>query len=174
MFNDGTRKYVQGVNGQPVQISSDDYISFGFTLDQISSIGNRVIYLSAEDQKFDLNGTEVPLKGWKTIYANRANDTKTLYNKYKSLVAFKNTSVKDYDFEVSNVITSTELKFVKPNDAKKYVSGFNETNGIITAPDGTISVKSDISEDATLDVKLTVTDKWGMMMEYEFPVQIKK
>ena len=174
LFNDGTEKYVQGVNGQPVQISSDDYISFGFKLDDISSIGNRVIYLSAKDQVVDLNGTKVTLDGWNTIYAKRANDTKTLYNKYKSLVAFKTNSVKDHNFVISNVLTSTELKFVKPNDAKKYVSGFNETTGIISAADGTISVKSDISEDATLDVKLTVTDKWGMMMEYEFPVQIKK
>ena len=187
--------YVVNAEGKPIEISKDDLIDFGMTIDDYTSLtANDHFYIKVSSQTAKTS----TLMGWQdivnqvvgTIYVYNADKgtydqiikdenlkptqktLKALFDSYKDAAAY----TAQYTFTPAATPRANEIKNVTfaiaDNDGKKY--------GSIDAATGVITTVSNISDSdlvdgkATINVKMTVEDVWGLKMTKTFPVTVKK
>ena len=192
-----TQGYVLDTTGKPIAIDKDDLIAFGMSpADYVNLDANKTLYLMKDNQTTKGQA----YNGWSTIMTellkvynskegalvlkqglNANSDEvkavaaeKALFDKYSKLIDWE-IDYKHVDAEVKE--KADEIKSVKfafaDNDALKYC-------GSIGSETGVISTKSDIAESdlvngkAVVNVKVTVTDIWGLNMTKSFQVTITK
>ena len=197
-----TDEYVLDTTGKPIAIDKDDLIAFGMSpADYVNLDANKTLYLMESDQTIsDGNNSRPYYYGWKTIMEDlldvyeskegalvlksgykptddavtKLAAKKALFDKYSKLIDW-DIDYKHVDAEVKD--KAAEIKSVKfafaDNDALKYCSSIGSETGVI-------STKSDIAESdlvngkAVVNVKVTVTDIWGLNMTKSFQVTITK
>ena len=192
-----TDGYVLDTTGKPIAIDKDDLIAFGMSpADYVNLDADKTLYLMKDNQ----TTAGEAYNGWSTIMTellkvydskegalvlkqglNANSDEvkavaakKALFDKYSKLIDWK-IDYKHVDAEVKE--KAAEIKSVKfafaDNDALKYCSSIGSETGVI-------STKSDIAESdlvngkAVVNVKVTVTDIWGLNMTKSFQVTITK
>ena len=192
-----TQGYVLDTTGKPIAIDKDDLIAFGMSpADYVNLDANKTLYLMKDNQ----TTAGEAYNGWSTIMTELLNvydskegalvlkqglnansdevkavaAKKALFDKYSKLIDW-DIDYKHVDAEVKE--KAAEIKSVKfafaDNDALKYCSSIGSETGVI-------STKSDIAESdlvngkAVVNVKVTVTDIWGLNMTKSFQVTITK
>jgi len=191
--------YVVNAEGKPIEISKDDLIDFGMSIDEYTQLtANDHFYIKVNDQNTKKDNSGSTLMGWQnivsqvvgTIYVYNADKgtydqiikdenlstaqktLKALFDSYKDSAAYTS----QYTFTPAATPRADEIKNVTfaiaDNDGKKY--------GSIDAATGVIKTVSNISDSdlvdgkATINVKMTVEDVWGLKMTKTFPVTVKK
>ncbi|MDN0067653.1 collagen-like triple helix repeat-containing protein [Bacteroides gallinaceum] len=204
--------YVVNAEGKPIEISKDDLIDFGMSIDEYTQLtANDHFYIKVKDQKTkednsgsteDNSGSTEDnsgstLMGWQNIVSqvvdviyvyNKDKGTydqiikdedlnptqktvKALFDSYKDAAAY----TAYHTFKPAATPRADEIKNVTfaiaDNDGKKY--GSIDAKGVIT----TVSNIKDsdlVDGKATINVKMTVEDVWGLKMTKTFPVTVKK
>ena len=191
--------YVVNAEGKPIEISKDDLIDFGMSIDEYTQLtANDHFYIKVNDQNTKKDNSGSTLMGWQnivsqvvgTIYVYNADKgtydqiikdenlstaqktLKALFDSYKDSAAYTS----QYTFTPAATPRADEIKNVTfaiaDNDGKKY--------GSIDAATGVITTVSNISDSdlvdgkATINVKMTIEDVWGLKMTKTFPVTVKK
>ena len=190
--------YVLDTTGKPIEIDKDDLMAFGMSAADYVEVDGAV-YLMQNDQVKGTAGADYSYKGWKTIMtdlfavyedngegslkvkdAYKNNNAmiasvateKALFDKYGAQIAWATTTVnvpadtKEKAEEVKNVTFA-----FADNDARKY--GSISSAGVITPKDN-ISASDLVDGKATLNVRMTIEDIWGMKMTKTFQVTITK
>ena len=196
--------YVLDTTGKPIEIAKDDLMAFGMTAaDYVQVDGSVYLMKSNQFKEVEEEDGIVKYpyyKGWETIMEkllniyednrdgglkvkdNLKNDEdaiksvateKALFDKYGKLIAWKTDKV---DIPEKIESKADEIKNVTfafaDNDAEKYCS-IDRATGVITPKDN-ISDSDLVNRKATVNVKMTIKDIWGMTMTKTFQVTITK
>ena len=187
--------YVLNADGKPIEISKDDLIDFGMSIDDYTDLGaNDHFYIQVSSQTAKTS----TLMGWQdivnqvvgTIYVYNAGKgtydqviknenltsaqktLKALFDSYKDTVAY----TAQYTFTPAATPRAGEIKNVTfanaDNDGKKYGT-VNATTGVITT-EPNIKDSDLVDGKATINVKMTVEDVWGLKMTKTFKVTVTK
>ena len=195
--------YVLDTTGKPIEIAKDDLMAFGMSAADYVAVDGSVYLMKSDVKKLkdkDKDEYYTYYKGWETIMAklltiyddNRdgglkvkdryKNDKdaiesvateKALFDKYGKLIAWLTDKV---DIPEKIESKADEIKNVTfafaDNDAEKYCS-IDRATGVITPKDN-ISDSDLVNRKATVNVKMTIKDIWGMTMTKTFQVTITK
>ena len=191
--------YVVNAEGKPIEISKDDLIDFGMSIDEYTKLtANDHFYIKVDAQNTKEDNSGSTLMGWQnivsqvvgTIYVynpdkgtydqiikdenldSTKKTLKALFDSYKDAAAYTD----HHTFTPAATPRADEIKNVTfaiaDNDGKKYGS-INAATGVIT----TVSNIKDsdlVDGKATINVKMTIEDVWGLKMTKTFPVTVKK
>ena len=156
--------YIVDKSGMPISIDKSDW---GMVLSASQILEAKNVYI-VSDAWTKESSTETKYIKWTEIAGKdgaKDNSKKALFDKYSANMTF--------DTEYTKTIT-------KVSDANNYVKSIEfklskDVNGVtIGKTSGTISVSGQTNADMTVNVTVTIVDKYNQTMEYEYPVLIKK
>ena len=163
--------YVVNSANVPVEIDKEDLIAFGMTAaDYVNLPSNKKFYVQTNEQPYG-NST---LVSWSTIYAGRTGQYKALFEKYKGLIAFVTDSDNTKLTYRADEIDNTTFAWADKSEAEKYVdiNASDLANGKVVAKKLDDIKETLVEGKATVNIKLTVVDKWGMTMVRTFPITL--
>ena len=155
--------YIIDKSNMPISIDKSDW---GMVLSASQILEAKNVYI-VSDAWTEESTSDTKYIKWTTIAdEDGAIDTmKALFDKYSAKMTFNTEYTKTINkvSNANNYVKSIEFKLSKD------VNGVN-----INKTSGTILVSGQTNADMTVNVTVTIVDKYNQTMEYEYPVLIKK